>query len=140
MGTRISVQQWPSVERAGVRWLRHRVTRRSRRLAARAIVAVVAESVRCIGAMARRHESLCDEVFPGHDYHQRISELAVLCVTLLPGLAPAGRPADVLRSTWDTRSVPGREWIRRCVAAHDLELDDIIASGKDGGRGHRYPA
>jgi hypothetical protein len=136
VGTRISVQQWPSVERASLRWLRHRVTRRSSRLAARAIVAVLQESLRCIRAMARRHESLCDDVFPGHDYHQRISELAVLCVTLLPGLAPAGRPAEILKSTWDGRSVPEQQWIRRCLATHDLELDDIIPSGKDCGRGH----
>ncbi|HEY2700055.1 MAG TPA: hypothetical protein VGJ45_31675 [Pseudonocardiaceae bacterium] len=129
MGTRISVHEWPSAERATLRWLRHRVTRRSNRLAARAIDAVLHESLRCIGAMARRHEAICDDVFPGHDYHQQIGELTALCVTLLPGLAPSGRPADTLKFTWDSRSVPGRQWIRRCLAMRDLDLDDIIPPG-----------
>jgi Mg2+ and Co2+ transporter CorA len=126
VGTRIRIHEWPAVERATLRWLRHGVTRRSNRLAARAIDAVLHESLRCVGAMARRRETMCDEVFPGHDYHQQIVELTTLCVTLLPGLGPSGRPGETLKSTWDSRSVPGRQWIRRCLAAHDIALDDII--------------
>ena len=126
MGIRISTQHWPTAERAAVRWLRHRVTRRSRTLAARAIAEVLHESLRHIRAMAQRREALCGDVFPDHDYHAQISELADLCVTLLPGLAPTGRPNETLKSTWDSRSVPGRQWIRRCLAGHDLVLDDII--------------
>jgi hypothetical protein len=117
------------VERATLRWLRHRVTRRRRALAVAAIVAVLHESIRYIGAMSQRREGLRGDVFPGHDYHQQISELAALCATLLPGLEPAGRPAETLKSTWDSRSVPGRQWIRRCLAVHDLVLDDIIDPG-----------
>jgi hypothetical protein len=130
VGIRISgIWQWPSAERSAVRWLRRRVTRRRRALAATAIVEVLHESIRYIRAMAQRRESMCGDVFPGSDYHQQISELAALCATLLPGLAPTGRPAETLKSTWDSRSVPGRQWIRRCLAVHDLELADIIDTG-----------
>ncbi|HJP78363.1 MAG TPA: hypothetical protein VJ914_29080 [Pseudonocardiaceae bacterium] len=126
MGTRITTQHWAGAERATAAWLRHRVTRRRRTLAVAAIVEVLHESIRYIRAMAQRREDMCGDVFPGHDYHQQISELSALCATLLPGLAPGGRPAETLKSTWDSRSVPGRQWIRRCLAVHDLELDDII--------------
>lgn len=126
MGIRISTQPWPAAERATIRWLRHRVTRRSRTLAARAIGEVLHESLRHIRAMAQRREAMCGDVFPDRDYHQQISELAALCATLLPGLDPAGQPNETLKSTWDSRSVPERQWIRRCLAAHDLVLDDII--------------
>ncbi len=126
MGIRISTQHWPSAERAAVAWLRHRVTRRSRTLAARAIGEVLHESLRYIRAMAQRREAMCGDVFPEHDYHAQIGELADLCANLLPGLAPGGRPNETLKSTWDSRSVPGRQWIRRCLAVHDLVLDDII--------------
>ena len=126
MGTRISITHWPSAERATLRWLRHRVTRHRRGLAATAIGEVLHESIRYIGAMARRHEAMCGDVFPDSDYHQQIAELAALCAILLPGLDPAGRPADTLKSTWDSRSVPERQWIVRCLAVHDLVLADII--------------
>jgi hypothetical protein len=134
VGIRISTQHWPSVERATLRWLRHRVTRRSRALARTAIVEVLHESIRYIRAMARRREAMCGDVFPERDYHQQIDELAGLCASLLPGLAPAGQPSDILKSTWDSRSVPGQQWIRRCLAVHDLVLDDIIDTQIDTGQ------
>jgi hypothetical protein len=126
VGIRISTQDWPAAERAALRWLRHRVTRHSRTLAARAIGEVLHESLRYITAMARRQQAMLGDVFPDRDHHQQIGELAALCTTLLPGLDPDGRPNELLKSTWDSRSVPEQQWIRRCLAVHDLVLDDII--------------
>ncbi len=128
MGVRIRGYQWPAVERSTARWLRHRLARRRQAAVAGAIEHVVHESLRHIRAMAERRESLCADVFPGTDYHQQITELAVLSMTLLPGLDPTGHdlPADTLQSTWDSWSVPRRQWIRRCLAVYDIAVDDVI--------------
>jgi hypothetical protein len=128
MGIRIKGYEWPVVERSTARWLRHRLTRRRQAAVAAAIEHVVYESSRYIRAMADRRETMCADIFPGSDYHQQITELAGLSMTLLPGLDPTGPnlPVDTLQSTWDTRSVPQQQWIRRCLAVYDIAVGDVI--------------
>jgi hypothetical protein len=131
MGIRIGDQQWPAVERATARWLRRRLTRRRQARVAVAIEHVVYESLRYIRAMADRGEAMCADIFPGNDYRQQITELAGLSMTLLPGLDPTGPnlPIDTLQSTWDARSVPQQQWIRRCLAVYDIAVGDVIETG-----------
>ncbi|HEX3778105.1 MAG TPA: hypothetical protein VHX38_00420 [Pseudonocardiaceae bacterium] len=128
MGIRIKGNQWPAVERSTAAWLRRRLPRRRQAAVAGAIEHVVYESLRYIRAMADRRESMCSDIFPGIDYHQQITELAGLSMTLLPALDPSGPdlPADTLQSTWDTRSMPQQHWIRRCLAVHDIAVNDVI--------------
>ena len=98
-----------------------------------AVVVVVHESVLLMRAMAHRRESLCDEFFPGYDYQQQIRELADLCDNLVPALHPAGprRPHDALQFTWDNRSRQQQDWIRHCLAARGLRVEDLISTAPD---------
>lgn len=95
-----------------------------------AIADVVHQSVLFMRAMAHRRESMCDEFFPGCDYQQQIRELADLCDNLVPGLRSTGarRPQDALQFTWDSRSRYQRDWIRHCLAARGLRIEDLIST------------
>jgi len=128
MGIRIRGYQWPAAERSAAGWLRRRLIRRRQAVVAGAIEHVVYESLRYIRAMADRREGMCADIFPGTDYHQQITELAGLSMTLLPGLDPTGPdlPAETFQSTWDSRSVPQQQWIRRCLAVYDITVGEVI--------------
>jgi hypothetical protein len=97
---------------------------------AEAIVIVVHESVLLMRAMSHRREGMCDEFFPGCDYQQQIHELADLCDNLVPGLRPTGprRPQDTLQFTWDNRSRHQQDWIRHCLAARGLYVENLIST------------
>ncbi|WP_410598337.1 hypothetical protein [Amycolatopsis sp. lyj-90] len=95
-----------------------------------AVVVIVHESILVMRAMAHRRESMCDEFFPGFDYHQQIRELADLCDNLVPGLRPTGprRPQDALQFTWDNRSRHQQGWIRHCLATRGLRVEDLVST------------
>jgi hypothetical protein len=93
-----------------------------------AIADVVHESILFMRAMAHRRESMCDEFFPGCAFQEQIRELADLCDNLVPGLRPNGvrRPREALQFTWDSRSQYQQDWIRRCLAARGVRVEDLI--------------
>jgi len=83
--------------------------------------------------VAHRRESMCDEFFPSCDYQQQICELADLCDNLVPGLRPSGarRPREALQFTWDNRSRSQQDWIRHCLAARGIRVEELIATAPD---------
>jgi hypothetical protein len=107
--------------------------RRRQAVAANAIVDVVHESVLRMRAMAHTREGMCDDIFPGTDYHEQIRELTDLCDNLVPGLRPNGRrrPTDALQYTWDSRSEAQQLWIRRCLSGHAVQVEDLIETAAD---------
>lgn len=104
-----------------------RNARRQARVA-NAIADIVHDAVLFMRTMAHTRESMCDDVFPGTDYDEQIREIADVCDNLVPGLRPGGprRPTDALQFTWDSRSEAQRQWIRRSLASHHVQVDDLI--------------
>lgn len=87
---------------------------------------VVHESVLYVRAMAQSQRSMCGDVFPGTDHREQTYLLADLCDTLVGGLRPNGRPVEALQYTWDSRTEPQREWIRRCLARRGPRIEQLI--------------
>lgn len=106
---------------------------RRQAVVADAIVDVVHDSILHIRPMSHRRESMCDDFFPGHYYQQQIRELADLCDNLVPGLRLRGRRRllDALQFVWDSRSEQQQDWIRHCLAARDIHVDDLIMTASD---------
>lgn len=122
--------RWAAAVRVASMW---GFRRRRQEAATEAIADIVHESILHIRAMAHTRTSMCDDFFPECDYEEQIRELADLCDNLVPGLRPDGRrrPLDALQFVWDSRSEQQRAWIRRCLGARGVLVEDLIATGPD---------
>jgi hypothetical protein len=101
---------------------------RRRTVVTAAIGHIVHWSVVHIRTMAYRGEPMCDEDFPGASYEEQIRLLADVCDNLVLALRPGRQrnPASALQYTWDSRDERQRQWITRCLALQNIDIEDLI--------------